>query len=80
MLQQILFFRELGFPLNEIQTLLIQSDFDKIEALYMHKSILEEDINRKNRLISTIDKITLLNSFAFLSTLCRMLATNNYAG
>lgn len=55
-LQQILFFRELGFPLNDIQKLLMQDDFDHIKALEAHKQILERDINRKNQLIATIDK------------------------
>lgn len=55
-LQQILFFRELGFPLNDIQKLLMQGDFDHIKALEAHKQILESDINRKNQLTATIDK------------------------
>ncbi|BCZ97221.1 MerR family transcriptional regulator [Legionella pneumophila] len=55
-LQQILFFRELGFPLNDIQKLLMQNDFDHIKALRAHKQVLESDINRKNQLIVTIDK------------------------
>ncbi|CZH50736.1 MerR family transcriptional regulator [Legionella pneumophila serogroup 1] len=55
-LQQVLFFRELGFPLNEIQKLLMQDDFDHIKALRAHKQVLESEINRKNKLITTIDK------------------------
>ncbi|HAT1945778.1 TPA: MerR family transcriptional regulator [Legionella pneumophila] len=55
-LQQILFFRELGFPLNKIQKLLMQDDFDHIKALRAHKQLLESEINRKNQLIATIDK------------------------
>ncbi|HAT8894502.1 TPA: MerR family transcriptional regulator [Legionella pneumophila] len=55
-LQQILFFKALGFPLNEIQKLLMQDDFDHIKALRAHKQILESEINRKNQLIITIDK------------------------
>jgi DNA-binding transcriptional MerR regulator len=58
-LQQILFFRELGFSLNDIQKLLMQNDFDNIKALYAHRRILEEDIDRKNSLIATIDKTIL---------------------
>ena len=56
LLQQILFFKELGFALGDIQNLLSQSDFDKVNALNAHKKILIEDINRKNKLIETIDK------------------------
>ncbi|CZL28374.1 MerR family transcriptional regulator [Legionella pneumophila] len=55
-LQQILFFKALGFPLNEIQKLLMQDDFDHIKALESHKQVLNSEINRKNRLIATIDK------------------------
>jgi DNA-binding transcriptional MerR regulator len=56
LLQQILFFRELGFPLNDIQKLLSQNEFDNLKALYAHRKTLEEDINRKNNLLITIDK------------------------
>ena len=45
MLQQILFFRELGFNLNDIQKLLSQDDFDKVRALQSHKQVLTEEIN-----------------------------------
>jgi len=56
LLQQILFFRELGFNLKDIQKLLLQDDFDKVKALQAHKHVLTEDISRKNKLITTIDK------------------------
>jgi DNA-binding transcriptional MerR regulator/predicted SAM-dependent methyltransferase len=56
LLQQILFFRELGFNLNDIQKLLAQNDFDNVNALYAHRKVLEEDIARKNSLLVTIDK------------------------
>lgn len=55
-LQQILFFKELGFALNDIQKLLSQNDFDNIKALNAHRKILEDEIVRKNDLITTIDK------------------------
>jgi len=55
-LQQILFFRELAFNLDDIQKLLSQNDFDNIKALYAHRKVLEEDIFRKKSLITTIDK------------------------
>jgi len=55
-LQQILFFKELGFTLSDIQKLLSQNDFDHIKALRAHRKVLEEDIIRKNNLIATIDK------------------------
>lgn len=59
LLQQILFFKELGFSLDDIQKLLDQNDFDKIEALYAHKDTLEESINRMKKLIDTVNKTIL---------------------
>lgn len=55
-LQQILFFKELGFSLDDIQKLLSQNDFDNIKALKSHRKILENEITRQNNLIVTIDK------------------------
>ncbi len=59
MLQQILFFRELGMPLNDIQRILQSDAFDKVEALYSHKEILEKNLDRTQTLIKTIDKTIL---------------------
>lgn len=56
LLQQILFYRELGFPLNDIKKILGSDSFDKIEALKAHRNILEKDLNRTGQLIETIDK------------------------
>ncbi len=56
MLQQILFFRELGFPLIDIQSILGSQDFDKIEALKTHKYILQKKLESTEVLIKTIDK------------------------
>lgn len=56
LLQQILFFKELGFPLNDIQKLLKQDDFDQIKALRAHRKIMEENLARQHQLIETIDK------------------------
>lgn len=55
-LQQILFFRELGFPLSDIKQILSSSDFDKIESLKKHKIFLQSSLERTNTLIKTIDK------------------------
>lgn len=59
LLQQILFFRELGFNLTDIQKLLSQNEFDNIKALHAHRRILEKDVDRKKSLIATIDKTIL---------------------
>lgn len=56
MLQQILFFRELGFSLAEIQRIVKSSDFDKIESLNSHRQVLIKNIDRTTVLINTIDK------------------------
>lgn len=56
LLQQILFFRELGFELKQIQSILKRSDFDKLAALQSHKKILEQKIKRLQTLMVTIGK------------------------
>ena len=56
MLQQILFFRELGFPLTDIKQIISSHDFDKIEALNTHKSILQSTREKTEKLKKTIDK------------------------
>jgi DNA-binding transcriptional MerR regulator len=55
-LQQILFFRELGFELKQIQQILRRSDFDKIVALRSHKQVMQKNLERTQKLIKTIDK------------------------
>ncbi len=57
-LQQILFFRELGFPLKRIKEIIHDPSFNKTEALELHKNMLMK--KQLNQLINTIDK-TLLN-------------------
>lgn len=56
LLQQILFYRELGFQLNDIQKILSSESFDKVEALKLHKNTLSGDLDRIQNLIKTIDK------------------------
>jgi DNA-binding transcriptional MerR regulator len=58
-LQQILFYRELGISLTEIQKILDQPDFDMLQALQVHKSELHKRVARLNRLIETVDKTIL---------------------
>jgi DNA-binding transcriptional MerR regulator len=55
-LQQILFFKELGFELKHIQEALAQPDFDQQAALKAHKAGMLENIKRIRGLIQTIDK------------------------
>jgi MerR family transcriptional regulator, thiopeptide resistance regulator len=55
-LQQILFYRELGFELKRIKEILGQADFDKIKALQSHRRVLRKNLARTHELIVTIDK------------------------
>jgi DNA-binding transcriptional MerR regulator len=56
MLQQILFYRELGFELKRINRILSQRKFGKIAALKSHRQVLEKNVTRTRTLIETIDK------------------------
>jgi DNA-binding transcriptional MerR regulator len=56
MLQQILFYRELGFALDDIQSIIQSHDFDRIDALKSHRITLEGSLERTQKLLETIDK------------------------
>ena len=55
-LQQILFYRELGFELKQIQRILGRTDFEKVTALRSHRKVLQKNLVRTRRLIETIDQ------------------------
>lgn len=55
-LQQILFFRELGFSLKKIKELLDSPSFDRQEAFEMQRKMLIEKRNQLNGMIDTIEK------------------------
>lgn len=55
-LQQILFFKELGFTLKQIRKVLGRSDFDQLASLYSHKAALTRDWEKIGELIKTIDQ------------------------
>lgn len=55
-LQQVLFYRELGFELSQIQRILGDSKFDKVLALKEHREHLKKETLRAEALIKTIDK------------------------
>jgi DNA-binding transcriptional MerR regulator len=59
-LQQILFFRELGFRLGDIKALLDDPGFDVLGALHDHRAALGARVRRLQRLIRTVDS-TILN-------------------
>lgn len=56
-LQQILFFKELGFKLNEIKEILQKPDFDKIAAFRKQKELLLLKRNRTERLIQLLSRL-----------------------
>ncbi|MCA9935215.1 MAG: MerR family transcriptional regulator [Anaerolineales bacterium] len=55
-LQQILFYKELDVPLQEIGSILDDPDFDPVATLHSHKRRLQARANRLTRLLKTIDK------------------------
>lgn len=55
LLQQILFFKELGFSLEQVREMMGGDHFSKIRALRAHRQVLEENIDKTKRLIQTID-------------------------
>jgi DNA-binding transcriptional MerR regulator len=54
-LQQILFFRELEVPLDEIRLIMISPDFHLVGALEKHRISLEARSKRLARLITTVE-------------------------
>jgi DNA-binding transcriptional MerR regulator len=57
-LQQILFYRELEVPLEEIRRIIWSTDFDVLKALEAHRSAPQAEAARIKRLIRTIDQTT----------------------
>lgn len=56
-LQQILFFKELGFKLKEIAEILQRPDFDRIAAYKKQKELLLLRRNRTDRLIQLLERL-----------------------
>lgn len=56
-LQQILFFKELGFQLKEIAEILQRPDFDRIAAYKEQKELLLLRRNRTDRLIQLLERL-----------------------
>lgn len=57
MLQQILFFKELGFKLKDIKEILEKPDFDRITAFKEQKELLLLKRNRTDRLIQLLGRL-----------------------
>jgi len=75
LLQQILFFRELGVPLRDIQTCMTSPGFDKVETLRSHQITLKKKLAKTERLLKTID-----NTIEHLRGEKTMSATHLYEG
>ena len=56
LLQQILFYRELGFKLKMIHQIIHSKKFSKKQALLNHREMLESRIEESKLLIETIDR------------------------
>ena len=56
MLQQILFYRELGVSLDELKEIITSPDFDMLKALKEHRSRLLEKREQLDRLIENVEK------------------------
>ncbi|AKQ64849.1 Transcriptional regulator, MerR family [Myxococcus hansupus] len=54
-LQQVLFFKELGFPLEEIRRILADPTFDLRAALRMQRQLLTERASRLDALVHAVD-------------------------
>ncbi|NLZ73853.1 MAG: MerR family transcriptional regulator [Bacteroidales bacterium] len=55
-LQQILFFRELGFPLKKIKEIVDSPSFERQEALMLQHRMLLEKKKRLEKMIGTVEK------------------------
>ncbi|MBS5145538.1 MAG: MerR family transcriptional regulator [Butyricicoccus pullicaecorum] len=55
-LQQILFYRTLGFPLKQIQSMMQAPDFDRLTALEQQRQTLIKEQERLSRLVTTINR------------------------
>jgi len=54
-LQQILFYRELDFPLEDIKQIMGRRDFDLLGALQGHREALQKQAARLSQLLVTVD-------------------------
>ncbi|MBN8237307.1 MerR family transcriptional regulator [Halobacillus kuroshimensis] len=55
-LQQILFFKEMDFPLARIQQIIENPNFNEEEALSQHRTVLMKKKERLEKLISSVDQ------------------------
>lgn len=56
LLQQILFYKEMGFALGEIQALLANKERNNLEALLAHRERMHKKLGSLGKMIKTIDQ------------------------
>lgn len=56
-LQQVLFFRELDFPLKDIRSIMEKPDYDRLEAFKKQKELLRAKRDRLDRLLELLGKL-----------------------
>jgi len=71
----VLFYRELGLPLEDIKAIMDRPDFDVLSALESHKEALGKRMERLRRLIQTVDE-----TIQFMKGETAMSATGFFAG
>ena len=54
-LQQVLFYRELGFGLDDIRDLMADAAFDRGDALREQRELLASEVERLRRMVSAVD-------------------------
>jgi len=55
-LQQVLFFKELDFPLQRIREILDNPGFDRKEALHAHRDLLRQKKHRLEQILESVDR------------------------
>jgi MerR family transcriptional regulator, thiopeptide resistance regulator len=55
-LQQVLFFKELGFGLDDIRRIMLDPAFDRREALRAQRALLSEKARRAKAMLAALDK------------------------
>lgn len=55
-LQQVLFFRELGFPLRDISRIMHDRSFDRLDALRLQRKMLKDRVAQLDRMITAVDR------------------------
>lgn len=56
-LHQVLVYRDLGFPLDEIRRVMASPEFDRLGALKRQRALLAERVKREQRMLATLDAL-----------------------